>query len=937
MASSGPDEFESGRLFEFYTRYVTEPESKRDVYGYAVLVVGYLLGMAGMVIYLAGPTEGPLDPVTVLAREASFSMAGVGLALTLLGIVLILPVRRRGLFVAILGTGLGLAAAVWFLIAYPSNWGVGNPDLSSPIVTIYTIGVALSAGVVVLVPIITGERSYFAAAREALGQEYPDIMLGKTDRDGAFTIYQGSDWTWRFIDQAAIAASSNSFLSRLETEDRVDTIKEKVQAAGMLEITHAAFRLYQTEADGWRWQLMQENGNIVANSSEEYPSRQPAESSVNDLKEWGPTADVISIDGAAFETYPENGGWRWRLIDDSRTPLATGPNRYRSRETARSGPDVFTDAVRDAPILSIATYGIELYEEAGDWTWRLLESDLSQLGESTRSFESKGQAEDTAYQHLEELGTASIIAATASSYDIYNAGTGSWGWRLVTPEDRSVAVGASQSGSRSMVREEAQAFRNTGEQAEIVEIVDQDFELYQDGDGWHWRLVDRDRNVRAHSVDPYESQSACADAIEHLRLHAPDADLIEFETAAFQIYEADEGRWRWRLIDEDGNVLADSSEGEYESRDGATSAMATLQEYAPDAEQLEIETAAFELFEEAGEWGWRLVDDIGETIARGTHRYESRSDAQKDMDALRDEVSDVKARVVESGVFQVYPESDDSWQWRFFKPDGSIISQSPGSFGTRHEAEDAIETLQEEHLSADINTVGSLAILVDQIGEEWSWEIVDYSREAVARASRNYETENAARGAVADVQAAVESITVFEIRDYAFVVSENGDWTWALLNEDHEPIAEAPTRFDSVEAGEDAVTRVSDLASDAELIEYDDAAFEISKTDGGWQWEFIDEDRAVIAAGTEIYNSRSRVDSVIDTIKNELREASVLEIERAAFEFHESDDGWRWRLIDATGIELAESLNEYETRSEAREAINTMQTYAPEAWTTVTD
>ena len=128
MSSAGTDEFEGGRLFELYTRYVTEPESKRDVYGYTVLVVGYLLSMAGMVVYIVGPTGGALDPVTALFREISFTTAGVGLVVTLFGIVLMLPVRRRGVLAGAVGTAMGLGAAAWFVAIYPQDWGVGVPD-----------------------------------------------------------------------------------------------------------------------------------------------------------------------------------------------------------------------------------------------------------------------------------------------------------------------------------------------------------------------------------------------------------------------------------------------------------------------------------------------------------------------------------------------------------------------------------------------------------------------------------------------------------------------------------------------------------------------------------------------------------------------------------------------------------------------------------------
>lgn len=939
MADSEEDEFESGRLFELYTRYVTEPESKRDVYGYTILVVGYILGMTGMAVYLVGPTGGELDATTFLAREIAFATAGVGLVSTLLGIVLMLPVQRRGIILGGIGTVTALTAAGWFIIAYPSNWGFGTPDYSSAIITMYTIGVAFVAGVVVMVPVITGERSYFAAAREVLGQEHPDIMMGKTQRGGLFTVFRrGADWTWWLIDQSAMAASTDNFLSRLETEDRIEQIKEKVEEAALLEITHAAFRLYQTEEDRWRWLLLQENGNVVADSGDEYPSRQAAEDSVNDLKDYGTDANVIAIEEAAYETYPDNNHWRWRLIDDARQPLVNSPEHYASRSTARGGAERFTHHSADAPVFTLDSYGIELFQKNDQWAWRLLNTEFDTVILSTRKFGSKRYAEEAVYDMLSRLNEAEVINTNRPSYDVFEQTEDEWSWRLVTSEGRIKAVddGDVKHDSEQAVSD-VQAFKSAAPDADIIEMRDQDFELYEADGNWHWRLVDGDRNTRAHSIDPYESQSRAADAIEHLRLHAPDADLIEFEKAAFQIYESDEGQWRWRLIDEDGNVLADSSEGEYDSKDGATSAMSTLQEYAPDAEQLEIETAAFELFEEEGEWGWRLVDDIGETIARGTRRYSTREEAEDDMDALRDEVSDLEARVMDAGAFQIYQDSDDNWWWRFIQPDGSILCHNPDGFGTRHEAEDAINDLLEESVSAEIATVGRLAILVDDVGDQWSWEVVDFERETIADSQRNYDSISTCQTAVSELQSAVDSITVFEIRESAFVITEDADWRWHLIDEHHDTIAEGPISHDTRDQAEDAINEVQELAPDAPFIEYDIAAFEIIPSDDEWQWQLIDDERDVIAASAETYSTRNSVERIIETIKEELPDASILEIDRTAFEFHEDEDGWRWRLIDETGNELAESLAVYDTRAEAREAMTTVQEYGPDAWVEAVD
>ena len=44
----------TGPVFDLYERYVGEPRTRKDVYGYAAFIVGYVLGLLGVVAYLTG-------------------------------------------------------------------------------------------------------------------------------------------------------------------------------------------------------------------------------------------------------------------------------------------------------------------------------------------------------------------------------------------------------------------------------------------------------------------------------------------------------------------------------------------------------------------------------------------------------------------------------------------------------------------------------------------------------------------------------------------------------------------------------------------------------------------------------------------------------------------------------------------------------------------
>ncbi|SFS08857.1 Uncharacterized conserved protein YegP, UPF0339 family [Halomicrobium zhouii] len=916
-----------GTLFKLYTKYVSEPESTKHVYGYTLLVVGYLLAMGGIGLYLLGPSEGN-SAMAYLVQEIAITPAAIGLVATLLGIVLMLPVRRRGTILAIFGALLCLVAIGWFTVAYPNDWSQGA-SYSDQIIPIYTTGLALVAGVVVMVPVVTGERSYFSETTAGHEYDHPDIMIGETDRGGLFAVFKrGTEWTWRLIDQSAVASSTEEFLSRIEAEDRVDAVKEQVAAAGLLEIKHAAFRLYESGSDAWQWYLMHEDGSVLAEGGRDFDSRDGAEDSINAMKDHGADADVFVLDRAGYDCFQENGEWGWRLMDEDRTTLARGAETYSAHGSAVDGIEEFRALTADATDLVIESYGVELVPQDDEWAWRLRDSGHQNMAVSAGAYESKGVAEDAVYDLLADIPDASIVEAGEPTYDVFDR-NGEWGWRLVD-DGAAVATGHGDSRGQSDATGQAEQMRAHAAAADVVEIEDLDFETYERGGSWHWRLVSSDREVRAKSTERYDTEEEAAANVDRVREEAPDADLIEFDNAAFQVYEAEEGAWRWRLIDEDGNVLSDSGQGEYESKDGAMGAMTTLKEHAPDAEHLEIENTAFEIFQDDEGWGWRLVDDIGDTIAEGGDRHETEEGARNSMDSLVTTVQEADKRAMGAGIFQVYADADDEWWWRFVLPDGTTIADAPESFGTRHAAEDAIEGIQAIADTAAVETIGDLAILLQP--EDWHWELVDHDREQIAVGALQYEDRDAVTEVVEDLQRNASETTVYEIRQAAFDCYRSDDgWTWRLIDADHEVVATSPSTFDSLADAEDDAATARELGMEAELVDYDDVAFELFQDEDGWTWRFIDEHQRVIAKGAGRHESRSAAEAELDDVRAHIAEASVIEIDSAAFEFHQGDDGWRWRLVDESGSELAESIATFPTRAEAQEELSVVKEYGPES------
>jgi uncharacterized protein YegP (UPF0339 family) len=921
-----------GRLFELYTKYVSEPESKKDVYGYTLLLVGYVLAMLGMLIFLVGPTGSEVpDPTQWLVIEAATLPLATGLVLSLFGIVMLLPVTRNSLVVALLGLLVGLAGVAMFFVFYPQQWQSGPEAYSQVIIGIYSLGVVLIVGVVVMVPVITGERSYFSETTEGHEFEHPEIMIGDADRGGLFAVFRrGTDWTWRFIDQHAVAESTAQFLSQLEAEERIEAVKELVANAGLLEIKHAAFRLYETETDRWQWVLMREDGSAIAEGESDFDSRDAAEASINAMKDHGPEAEIFVMDEGVYETYRENGEWGWRLVDEDRTELARSTAAFASRDVAADAHEQFRELSTAASELVIEHYGVELQSAGGRWTWRMRDSAHREIAVAETDFESKGVTEDAVYDLLDRLQRAPVIGADTPTYDVYRTGD-TWQWRLVDDRGATVATGRASTTESRPAAEGASAMQAHAAGAEVVQIEDQEFETYQADGEWHWRLLDADRNVTAASHDAYESEEAASAIVDRVRREAPDADLIEFDTAAFQIYETETGTWRWRLIDEDGTVMADSGRGDYDSKDAAMTEMMTIQEKAPDAEHLEIENAAFEIFEDEDGWGWRLVDELGDIIADGTTRHDSEDGARQSMDRLIGTVSEVPERIMAAGIFQIYADAEDEWWWEFVLPDGSVVADAARSYGTRHEVESEIEDLREMAADAPVETIGRLAVLLDP--SDWSWDLVDADRDPIAAGSRAYDDRQTAVAAIDSLQEAATETTVYEIRDAAFDCYRSDDgWTWRLIDPDHEPLAHAPATYDDLATAEAALETVTTLAPDADFFDYDEVAFECHQDEAGWTWELVDEDQRTIAVAASRYETRQDAEADIAHAREDITEASVIEIDSAAFEFDHTDEGWRWRLVDRHGDELAESIETFDSRAAAQEQLTTVKDLGPDSW-----
>jgi hypothetical protein len=134
-------------LLTWYRRYVGQPDQRRDIYlGFGLFFGGIAFGIVGLVLFLAeGALAGPEKIYWV--REIAFAVGALGLPVTLLGVVVLLPGDDRVRYAGIAGTAITVLAVAFFVTAYPYNWDVGpQADYSVQGTALYAIGLVTVLG-----------------------------------------------------------------------------------------------------------------------------------------------------------------------------------------------------------------------------------------------------------------------------------------------------------------------------------------------------------------------------------------------------------------------------------------------------------------------------------------------------------------------------------------------------------------------------------------------------------------------------------------------------------------------------------------------------------------------------------------------------------------------------------------------------------------------
>jgi uncharacterized protein YegP (UPF0339 family) len=237
----------------------------------------------------------------------------------------------------------------------------------------------------------------------------------------------------------------------------------------------------------------------------------------------------------------------------------------------------------------------------------------------------------------------------------------------------------------------------------FVEEIDSQatFETYADAGGDHrWRLRHDNGEIIADSGEGYASANSRDGAVESVRHYVQAADYLRIDPAAFELYRDAGDEYRWRLLHENGNILADSGQG-YASRQKARQGVDSVQKNVAEGGNAE-----FEVFEDnAGDYRWRLVHQNGNIIADGGQGYASKSGANDAVERARDYAPDAHVLDVGSAAFEIYEDEGGEWRWRLRHRNGNIMADSGQGYNQRTTAEDGINSVKQNAPQAPVEQV----------------------------------------------------------------------------------------------------------------------------------------------------------------------------------------------------------------------------------------
>ncbi|NHX36125.1 MULTISPECIES: YegP family protein [Halolamina] len=526
------NESDENTLQSLYRTHVGDPETDDEVQGYWLFVVGVVLGVAGLLLFLASEPQGGV-------RQLSIVAVGVGLILLQVGPIIRLPLRSRATTLVYVGATIAAIGVIYFVVVFPGGWSLRNGNAA--VIGIYGLGLLVVGAGGVFVPLL--DEPAPATEQGELRRELAalDDVLEDTAADEADLAAEIAELRRALSKSDDAVATLGGAVTAL-SEDLADTESERDELIERLwehQTSQARFELFEDKAGEHRWRLRHRNGQIIATSGEGYTQRHNAQNGIKSVRNNALGATVLRIES---EAELADAGETFELPDETE-PQTT----------------------------------FELYEDnAGEFRWRLRHDNGNIVADAGEGYTRRRDARDAIERVQAHAGPADYLRVDPTGFEIYRDAADEWRWRLVHRNGNVLADGGEGYTRRRDARRAVDRIREG-----IDELT---FETYEDSAGEHrWRLKAANGQIVADGGEGYSRKSGVEDAVERVREYAPEADVLDIGPAAFEVYEDNAGEFRWRLRHRNGQIVATGSEG-YAGKSKAENAVDRFKLNAPGSE-----------------------------------------------------------------------------------------------------------------------------------------------------------------------------------------------------------------------------------------------------------------------------------------------------------------------------------------------------------------
>ena len=333
------------------------------------------------------------------------------------------------------------------------------------------------------------------------------------------------------------------------------------------------------------------------------------------------------------------------------------------------------------------------------------EAERERAEEAREEAEAERERADKAEAHVDRLYDSN------ATFQLYEDKADEWRWRLVHQNSNIVATGSEGYASDRNARRGMRSVRRNALGADVIwnrtepdpepepDMVAEEskatFELYRDAESEHrWRLRHDNGEIIAVVARGFASESNARDNIESIRSYIGPADYLEFDPAAFEVYEDAAGEYRWRLVHRNGRILGDSGEG-YATRSNARRAVETVVETAEKAAVDADSGARFEIYEDkADEHRWRLVSGNDEIVADGGEGYSGRSECADAVERFQSYAPSADTLAVGDSTIEIYEDEAGEYRWRLRHRNGTIMAVDGEGYSSRSSAIDGVNSVK---------------------------------------------------------------------------------------------------------------------------------------------------------------------------------------------------------------------------------------------------